>query len=101
MTTTVFNRQSDNVERVLSLSPVNERIDGESNPAEFTALFVSLAESIKVLESVSQIHVLTADSNIHSNPYYLNKYGDDNSSCDELGFERSYMGSRADHNHIF
>ena len=68
MTTAAYNRQNDNVERVLSLSPINERIDGESNPADFTAFFVSLAESIKVLESVPQIHVLTADSNIQSIP---------------------------------
>ena len=101
MTTAVYNRQNNNAEHTLSLSPVHARIEGESNPADITAFLVSLAESIKVVETVPQIGVLTVDHDIKNNPYYLNKYGDDYACCDDLGFESSYMGSRADQNHIF
>lgn len=101
MTTAVYNRQNNNVERALPLSPIDVRIEGESNPADITAFLVSLAESVKVVETVPQIGVQTVGRDIQNNPYYLNKYGDDYACCDDLGFERSYMGSRADHNHIF
>ena len=101
MTTAVYNRQNKHVERALSLSPVHTRIEGESNPADITAFFISLAESTKIVEVVPQIGVQAEDRDNQNNPYYLNKYGDDYASCDDLGFERSYMGSRADHNHIF
>ena len=101
MTTAVYNRQDNNVERALPHSITNAQIESESIPADITAFLVSLAESIKVVETVSKIGVQTAYSDIQSNPYYLNKYGDEYACCDDLGFERSYMGSRADHNHIF
>ncbi len=35
------------------------------------------------------------------NAYLCNKYGDEYADVDELGFETSCMGPRADHNHIF
>ena len=35
------------------------------------------------------------------NAYLRNKYGDEYADVDELGFETSCMGLRADHNHIF
>lgn len=101
MTTAVYNRQNNNVERALPLSPVNARIESESNPAEITAFLVSLAESIMVTESVPQSFIQAPTGDLYNNPYYLNKYGDDYACCDDLGFERSYMGPRADHNHIF
>ena len=101
MITAVYNRQNNNVERALPLSPIDVRIEGESNPADITAFLVSLAESVKVVETVPQIGVQIVGRDIQNNPYYLNKYGDDYACCDDLGFERSYMGSRADHNHIF
>ena len=101
MTTAVYNRQNNNVERALPLSPIDVRIEGESNPVDITAFLVSLAESVKVVETVPQIGVQTVGRDIQNNPHYLNKYGDDYACCDDLGFERSYMGSRADHNHIF
>ncbi|MBR5175067.1 MAG: hypothetical protein IKW89_03940 [Bacteroidales bacterium] len=100
MITAVYNRQNNNVERALPLSPIDVRIEGESNPADITAFLVSLAESVKVVETVPQIGVQIVGRDIQNNPYYLNKYGDDYACCDDLGFERSYMGSRADHNHI-
>ena len=33
--------------------------------------------------------------------YLANKFGDDESCADELGFESTWMGLRADHNHVF
>jgi hypothetical protein len=101
MTTAVYNRQNNNAERTLSLSPVHARIEGESNPADITAFLVTLAEANKVVESFPEIGVQTAYRDIQNNPYYLNKFGDDYAFCDDLGFESSYMGSRADQNHIF
>ena len=35
------------------------------------------------------------------NAYLRNRYGDEYANVDELGFESSCMGFRADHNHIF
>ena len=101
MTTAVYNRQNNNAERTLSLSPVHARIEGESNPADITAFLLSLSESIKVVEAVPRIGVQAEVRDIQNNPYYLNKYGDEYACCDDIGFARSYMGSRADHNHIF
>ena len=38
---------------------------------------------------------------IQLNAYLRNRYGDEYADVDELGFETSGMGLRADHNHIF
>ncbi len=101
MNAAVYNRQNNNVKRAFAHSNIHARIEGESNPADITASLLSLAESIKVVEAVPRIGVQAVVRNIQNNPYYLNKYGDDYACCDDLGFEISYMGSRADHNHIF
>ena len=101
MTAAVYNRQNNNVKRTFSHSTIQTRFESESNPSDITSFLVSLAESIKVVETVPKIGVQTVDHDIKNNPYYLNKYGDDYACCDDLGFESSYMGSRADQNHIF
>ena len=38
---------------------------------------------------------------LEAQAYLANKFGDDESCADELGFEPTWMGLRADHNHIF
>jgi hypothetical protein len=38
---------------------------------------------------------------LQRNAYLRNKYGDEYACADELGFETSFMGLRADRNHIF
>ena len=43
----------------------------------------------------------TRRPSLEAQAYLANKFGDDESCADELGFESTWMGLRADHNHIF
>ena len=101
MTTAVYNRQSlDSNAGILSLSPIDVRIESEASPEEISQFLISLAH-----------HITTSNAKVReetffnegwdATDYYRNKYGDSYACCDELGFERSYMGPRADFNHIF
>ena len=101
MTTAVYNRQSlGNNAGIISLSPIDVRIESDATPEEISQFLISLASLIRTpnvqvsMESHSGEGWDAAD-------YYRNKYGDSYASYDELGFERSYMGPRADFNHIF
>lgn len=76
MIASVYNRRSLGYSSSIpSLSPIDVRFESE------------IQSSLKT-------------SDCTTNDYFVNKYGDDYSCCDALGFERSYMGSRADFNHI-
>lgn len=106
MTTAVYNRQSlGQSASILSLSPIDVRIESEASPKEIAQFLFSLATYITALESVepedSMYHEPKNAVNWTADDYRANKYGDDYACCDALGFERSYMGSRADFNHIF
>ena len=102
MTTAVYNRQSISTEGILStLSPINVRIESDARPEEISSSLISLATFIKETSKPRQETIVRPQFETTAHAYYFNKYGDDYACCDDLGFERSYMGSRADHNHIF
>ena len=95
MTTAVYNRQSLGAYSDKLLLPnIEVRVESDANPAQI-ALFLSiLAGEIKKRPQLQPV-TWTADD------YYRNQQGDEYAYCNELGFERSYMGARADFNHIF
>ena len=101
MTTAVYNRQSlGNNAGILSLSPIDVRIESEATPEEISQFLISLASLITT--SNTQVREETHfNGGWDAADYYRNKYGDSFACCDELGFERSYMGACADFNHIF
>ena len=77
MIASVYNRWSlGHSASIPSLSPINVRFESE------------IQSSLKIADCTA-------------NDYRVNKYGDDYACCGALGFECSYMGSRADFNHIF
>lgn len=102
MTTTVYNRQSISHEDILAtLSPINVRIESDARPEEISSFLITLAASIKE-EAETKLETNTyAQFETSAGDYYCNKYGDEFAFCDDLGFENSYMGTRADYNHIF
>ena len=102
MTTAVYsNRQNIGSEGILStLSPINVRIESDARPEEISSFLISLAASIKETEKPRQETL--ARPGFETTAYaYSHKNYDEYAYCDELGFESSYMGARADHNHIF
>ena len=103
MTTAVYsNRQNIGSEGILStLSPINVRIESDARPEEISSFLISLAASIKETAKPRQETLARPRFETTAHAYYCNKYGDEYACCDELGFESSYMGARADHNHIF
>ena len=101
MTTAVYNRQSlGNNAGILSLSPIDVRIESDATPEEISQFLVSLA-SLITTPNVQVSEKPHSSEEWDAADYYRNKYGDSYDCCDELGFERSYMGPRADFNHIF
>ena len=101
MTTAVYNRQSLGQDAgFFSVSPIDVRIESEATPEEISRFLISLASFISTQrnEAIEEI-----DTNVgwDVSDYYCNKYGDEYACCDELGFESSYLGARADFNHIF
>lgn len=106
MTTVVYNRQSlGQRASVLPLTNIDVRIESEATPEEISQFLYSLAAHIIASEKMAQIEPLAQDeenlTNWSAEDYRRNHDGDEFASCDELGFERSYMGPRADFNHIF
>lgn len=106
MTTAVYNRQSLGQNTgILSLSPIDVRIESEASPKEIAQFLFSLATHITALENVEPEEAMCDEPlkavNWTADDYRANKYGDDYACCNALGFERSYMGSRADFNHVF
>ena len=66
------------------------------------SLSTHTAEKVIIIPVVAQSPVTNKSfPNMELNEYAINKYGDEYAYEDELGFETSYMGPRADHNHIF
>ena len=101
MTTAVYNRQSlGPTAGILSLSPIDVRIESEATPEEISQFLISLASFIITPRPAAR-EMERCEESWDAQDYYRNKYGDSYSCCDALGFERSYLGSCADHNHIF
>ena len=102
MTTAVYNSNNRGLTTsILSASPINVRIESDARPEEITSFLITLAASIKK-EAETKLETNTyAQFETSACDYYCNKYGDEYDYCDNLGFESSYMGDRADFNHIF
>jgi hypothetical protein len=101
MTTAVYNRQNlGTAAGILPLSPIDVRIESEATPEEISQFLISLASFITSPRPVVR-EVESSNETWDAQDYYRNKYGDSYSCCGALGFERSYLGSRADYNHIF
>ena len=101
MTAAVYNRQSLGQNAgLLAVSPIDVRIESEATPEEISQFLVSLASFISIQGNAA--HEEGMHSSEGDGAFYLsNKFGDDYACCDVLGFERSYLGPRADFNHIF
>ena len=101
MTTATYNRRSLGIgEDIIAASPIDVRIESDASPEEISSFLISLAALIGNDGAESE------ESSRGYNPleaaaYYRNKYGDEYAFVDELGIEPSYMGLRADHNHVF
>ena len=94
MTTAVYNRQSLGAySGMLSFPSIEVRVESEATPAEIALFLNTLATVIKETPKIEKVDLTAED-------YYRNRQGDEYAYCDELGFERSYMGARADFNHI-
>ena len=99
MTTVIYNRQSLGTNAGI-LSPINVHIESEASREEISKFLVALAA-----------HLVTSNAETTLGPrgysqwetvaYARNRDGDEFACTDELGFGRSYMGARTDHNHIF
>ena len=101
MTTAVYNRQSPGRNAgILTHSSIGERIESEATPEELSQVVVSLASLITASAAPARSGA-RCEERREVNEYFLNKYGDSCALCDELGFERSHLGPRADLNHIF
>ena len=102
MTTAVYSNKSLGINAgILSASRINVSIETDARPEEISSFLISLAASIQETVKVKEETATATQDDITMSAYYLNKYGDEYAYIDELGFECSYMGSRADHNHIF
>ena len=100
MTTAVYNRQSlGHAAGILPLSPIDVRIESEASPEEISQFLISLASFITTPRRAAY-EMERCEESWDAQDYYRNKYGDSYSCCDALGFECSYLGSRADYNHI-
>lgn len=102
MTTTMYNRQSaKSSDEILSLSSINTNIENEAKSDEISAFMFSWTESAHKVEESKPTQARNDTACMEENAYFMNKYGDEYVCCDELGFESSHMGPRADNNHIF
>ena len=100
MTTAVYNSPSIGTDTdQMTLSPIDVRIESEASPEEVSQFLVSLASLILAADTPDDAHATAYDPR-EAEAYRLNKYGDEYAFVDELGFETSWMGLRADHNHI-
>ena len=103
MTTAVYNRQSiAGGADIRAYSPISVRIESEAGADEISAFLVTIANALVTAQTTrAAVPAIAPAGRLEDNPYYLNKYGDEYAYVDELGFEASYMGPRADLNHIF
>ena len=101
MSTAVYNKQSlgSNAD-VISLSPIDVRIESEATPEEISRFLISLAALIGATSSRESVNSSSQDR-MEAEAYYRNKFGDEFAYEDNFGFESSHMGARADQNHIF
>ena len=96
MTTTAYNKQYNIIE--LEISAVNSIIESDSNHVMTALLWPTYQGQGNYPQKGFNTIV---NCYAQSNPYYLNKYGEDYACCGDLGFVRSYMSPGADRNHIF
>ena len=101
MTTAAFTRQD------LAVSPTSlphcsvEINNLPSAEQQAVALMTFMAGMAVDKEIEAAIRAEQEEYRRQLNAYLRNKYGDEYADVDELGFESSCMGLRADHNHIF
>lgn len=94
MTTALYSRQNNVLEGIAaSHSTISASFGSEIKPDKISVLVISMA--------TRKVQANSLATGIGANAYYLNRFGDEYDCCDELGFESSYMGPRADQNHIF
>lgn len=101
MTTAVYTRQDMAVSTTsLPLSSVeSDNVPGAEQQA--VALMAFMAGMAVEKEAEAAIKAEQEEHRRQLNAYIRNRYGDEYADVDELGFEHSCMGLRADHNHIF
>ena len=102
MTTTVYNRRSLGIDDdfLAASSPIDVRIESEATPEAISQFLISLAAFIRNSGAGHYEEDRTRDRH-EVYAYYQNRYGGEYALVDELGFETSHMGARADLNHIF
>ena len=101
MTTATYTRQD------VTISPVtlpHRSVENDNVPSaeqKAVALMAFMAGMTVDKEAEAAIKAEQEEYRRQLNAYLWNKYGDEYADVDELGFETSCMGLRADHNHIF
>ena len=101
MTTATYTRQN------VAVSPVtlpHRSVEIDNLPSaeqQAVALMTFIAGMAVDKETEAAIRAEQEEYRRQLNAYLRNKYGDEYADVDELGFESSCMGLRADHNHIF
>ena len=101
MTTAVYTRQDMAVSTTTlpHCSVESDNVPGAEKQA--VALMAFMAGMAVDREAEAAIRAEQEEYRRQLNAYIRNRYGDEYADVDELGFEHSCMGLRADHNHIF
>ena len=101
MTTAVYTR----LDMAVSTTALPHRsVESDNVPSaeqQAVALMAFMAGMAVDKEAEAAIKAEQEEYRRQLNAYLRNKYGDEYADVDELGFETSCMGLRADHNHIF
>jgi len=100
--TTVYNRRSLGIDDdfLAASSSIDVRIESEATPEIISPFLISLAGFIRDTRAENGEENRTRNRHeVYAN--YQNRYGGEYALVDELGFETSHMGARADLNHIF
>ena len=101
MTTAVFNMtNSDFNAGMIVSSPIRGRYDDEVFP-EAVAQYMKSLRGLVLESAETKRKRLSILDQWKVEAYARNKYGDEYVSEDELGFEVTYMGDPADHNHLY
>ena len=101
MTTAVYTRQEMTVP---TTSLPHRSVESDNVPSaeqQAGALMAFMAGLSVDKEAEAAIRAEQEEYRRQLNAYIRNRYGDECADVDELGFETSCMGLRADHNHIF
>lgn len=101
MTTAVYTRQDMAVPTTALPHRSVESDNVTSAEQHAVALMAFMAGMAVDKEAEAAIRAEQEEYRRQLNAYLRNKYGDEYADVDELGFETSCMGLRADHNHIF